>query len=39
LANQRYGVGAVEELTLQQASALIDELKGTAAGARNGGGR
>ena len=38
LANERFRVNAVEDLTLQQASALIDELKATA-GSRNGGGR
>jgi hypothetical protein len=27
LANGRYGVNDLEELTLQEASALIDELK------------
>jgi hypothetical protein len=38
LANERFRVNAVEDLTLQQASALIDELK-TPVGGRNGGGR
>jgi hypothetical protein len=38
LANERFRVNAVEDLTLQQASALIDELKAPA-GSRNGGGR
>jgi len=32
LANGRYGVNDLEELTLQEASALIDELKAAPAG-------
>ena len=39
LSNERYGVGAVDELTLPEASALIDELKSAPNGGRNGGGR
>jgi len=38
IASQKFGVNAVEDLTVQQASSLIDELKAAPAG-RNGGGR
>ena len=36
LASQKHGVSTVEQLTLQQASSLIDELKAAAAPARKG---
>lgn len=39
LARERVGVQRVEELTLQEASSILDELKGTGAQARPGGGR
>ena len=38
VASQRFGVRTVEELTLREASTLIDELKANA-GSRTGGGR
>jgi len=34
LANQRFGVGTLEQLTLRQASSLIDELKANGGGGR-----
>ena len=34
LANQRFGVGALEQLTLREASSLIDELKANGGGGR-----
>ena len=34
LANQRFGVGTLEQLTLRQASSLIDELKSNRGGGR-----
>ena len=39
LASERYRVDDLEELTLREASSLIDELKSTPTGGRNGGGR
>ena len=36
LARQRFGISTVEQLTLQQASSLIDELKAASAPARKG---
>ena len=39
LASERYRVDDLEELTLREASSLIDDLKSTPAGSRNGGGR
>jgi len=39
LAIEKFRVHRVEDLTVREASALIDELKSTAAAARNGGGR
>jgi hypothetical protein len=38
LANERFGVN-VDQLTLQEASSIIDELKAAPAGSRNGGAR
>ena len=39
LASERFGVDDLEELTLREASNLIDDLKSTPTGGRNGGGR
>jgi hypothetical protein len=39
LANERFQVNDLEELTLREASSLIDELKGTPTNGRKGGGR
>ena len=39
VASERFRVDDLEELTLREASSLIDELKATPAGGRNGGGR
>ncbi len=38
LANQRFSVADLDELTLQEASSLIDELKSTSSNGANGGG-
>ena len=39
LANERFRVSDLEELTIREASSLIDELKSAPNGGRNGGGR
>jgi hypothetical protein len=39
LANERYRVNDLEELTLREASSLIDELKAAPRRGKNGGGR
>jgi hypothetical protein len=39
LANQRYAVNNVDELTLREASSIIDELKAAQRSGGNGGGR
>lgn len=39
LAHERYRINRIEELTLQEASALIDELKSTAGNGQQKGGR
>lgn len=39
IANERFSVTAVEELTLQEASSFIDELKSAPTNGQNGGGR
>jgi hypothetical protein len=39
LANDRFQVADLDELTLREASALIDELKGAPTNGRKGGGR
>ncbi len=39
VASERFRVNDLEGLTLREASSLIDELKATPAGGRNGGGR
>jgi hypothetical protein len=39
VASERFRVNTVEDLTLQEASSLIDELKATPTSAKNGGGR
>ncbi|MHC4092647.1 MAG: hypothetical protein ACYSVY_20640 [Planctomycetota bacterium] len=39
LANERFRVTSIEELTVREASSLIDELKASQGSGRNGGGR
>ena len=39
LANERFSVGDLEELTIREASSLIDELKAAPSHGGNGGGR